>query len=69
MGFEWVWSWNLIRIRKREYKELLEKADKLEAIREWYNYIYNHSDVPGDDFLMPEDSMLRLREILEVEDR
>ena len=45
--------------------ELGEAEDKLEAVKTWYNYIYNSPDVPLDDFRFPEDSMVRLKKILE----
>ena len=29
------WYWGLVPLSKKEYKELLEKAEKLEAIKKW----------------------------------
>ncbi len=36
---EWVWAWNMIRIRKTEYKELLRKADL------WDQYAIYDNDI------------------------
>ena len=38
---KWVWAWNIIRIRKKEYEELLRKADL------WDQYaIYDNNNEP-----------------------
>ncbi len=36
---KWEWSWNLIRITKKEYNELTEKAEKLKAVKNFWDYL------------------------------
>jgi len=32
---EYEWFWGLVPLNKKEYNELLDKAEKLEAIKKW----------------------------------
>lgn len=63
----WEWSWNLIRVRKKEYKELLKKSKKLEAIRNTFPVLKSHIDV-GDKIGMSS-AIKVIEEVLETEDK
>lgn len=63
----WEWSWNLIRVRKKEYKELLKKSKKLEAIRNTFPALKSHIDV-GDKIGMSS-AIKVIEEVLETENK
>jgi len=63
------WFWGLVPLHKKEYKELLEKAEKLEEIKKWLLTMpdsYNkRGTITKHDFLIWKTQGLNILEVNE----